>query len=88
MELPEPGEVIFADNSGRAHARRWTNRQSAYSAVQDDSTTVLIIAEAMHAGARSDVHKLMRTIADELEAGWSITTRSQILDALSPLFEF
>jgi DNA/RNA-binding domain of Phe-tRNA-synthetase-like protein len=30
-EHPEPGEVIFADKVGRAHARRWTNRQSRYS---------------------------------------------------------
>ena len=40
-EHPEPGEVVFADGSGRAHARRWTNRQSAYSAVRDDTTTIL-----------------------------------------------
>src|SRR5215472_5976633 len=26
LEHPEPGEVVFADRSGRAHARRWTNR--------------------------------------------------------------
>jgi DNA/RNA-binding domain of Phe-tRNA-synthetase-like protein len=29
IENPEPHEVIFADGSGRAHARRWTNRQSS-----------------------------------------------------------
>jgi DNA/RNA-binding domain of Phe-tRNA-synthetase-like protein len=28
-ENPEANEVIFADGAGRAHARRWTNRQSA-----------------------------------------------------------
>ena len=28
LEHPAPGEVIFADEAGRAHARRWTNRQS------------------------------------------------------------
>ncbi len=31
IETPEPGEIIFADDAGRAHARRWTNRQSAIS---------------------------------------------------------
>jgi DNA/RNA-binding domain of Phe-tRNA-synthetase-like protein len=80
--------VIFADGRGNAHARRWTNRQSAHSAVQDDTTTILIIAEAMHAGAHSDVHQLMRTIADELEVGWSITSRSAILSNLSRRFDF
>ncbi|MEW1844130.1 phenylalanine--tRNA ligase beta subunit-related protein, partial [Nonomuraea angiospora] len=34
-EHPPPGEVIFADAEGRAHARRWTNRQSGHSAVRD-----------------------------------------------------
>src|SRR6266545_2897928 len=32
IEHPEPGEVVFADGAGQAHARRWTNRQSAASA--------------------------------------------------------
>jgi DNA/RNA-binding domain of Phe-tRNA-synthetase-like protein len=30
IEHPEPHEVIYADEEGRAHARRWTNRQSGY----------------------------------------------------------
>ena len=34
-EHPAVGEVIFADHAGRAHARRWTNRQSGRSAVRD-----------------------------------------------------
>ena len=33
-EQPRPGEVVFADAGGNAHARRWTNRQSAGSAVR------------------------------------------------------
>src|SRR5262245_20705880 len=40
-ENPETGEVIFADNAGRAHARRWTNRQSAFSAVRAETGAVL-----------------------------------------------
>ena len=32
-----------ADQAGQAHARRWTNRQSAMSAVQPGTTTVLIV---------------------------------------------
>ena len=27
-EHPEPGEIVFADDEGNAHARRWTNRQT------------------------------------------------------------
>ena len=37
IEHPERGEVIFADGAGRAHARRWTNRQSAYSIVRPET---------------------------------------------------
>src|SRR5437588_8530490 len=51
-EHPSPGEVIFADKASRAHARRWTNRQSGYSAVQKGTTAVLIVAEAMHGSAQ------------------------------------
>jgi DNA/RNA-binding domain of Phe-tRNA-synthetase-like protein len=29
IESPDPHEVIFADDAGRAHARRWTNRAEA-----------------------------------------------------------
>src|SRR4029453_19188251 len=34
-ETPNPCEVIFADAAGRAHARRWTNRQSGHSPRRD-----------------------------------------------------
>ena len=48
VEHPAPGEVIFADQAGQAHARRWTNRQSGRSAVSPATSTVLIVAEALH----------------------------------------
>ena len=48
IEHPAPGEVIFADQAGEAHARRWTNRQSGRSAVRDSTATALIVAEALH----------------------------------------
>src|SRR5690242_14169845 len=51
IEHPDAHEVIFAEGAARAHARRWTNRQSGYSAVRETTTTVLIVAEAMHASA-------------------------------------
>jgi DNA/RNA-binding domain of Phe-tRNA-synthetase-like protein len=60
MENPEPEEVIFADNSGRAHARRWTNRQSGYSAVDDETSAVLIVAEGVHSVAHEERSKADR----------------------------
>lgn len=88
IEHPNHREVIFADGSGRAHARRWTNRQSGYSAVRDDTSTVLIVVEAMHSAAHADVQSLTAALADELKATWSIAARSAILSKLSPRFEF
>ena len=58
-EHPAPDEVIFADAASQAHARRWTNRQSALSAVRPDSARALIIAEALHDDAVADVAALL-----------------------------
>ncbi|HEX8918712.1 MAG TPA: phenylalanine--tRNA ligase beta subunit-related protein [Chloroflexota bacterium] len=88
MENPAAGEVIFADNAGRAHARRWTNRQSGLSAVGETTTSALIVMEAMHSSAPADVSRLMATIADELTAVWSLRPKSVILSASSPRFNF
>jgi len=88
IENPEPREVIFADSSGRAHARRWTNRQSGYSAVRDETKTALIIAEGMHSLAYADVQKLTAAIADELKAIGCATPNAGILNKFSPRFEF
>jgi DNA/RNA-binding domain of Phe-tRNA-synthetase-like protein len=87
-EAPERGEVIFADKAGRAHARRWTNRQSRYSAVADETTTALIVAEAMHRSADEDVEKLTAAIADEVNRTWLVTPRTRILSKDFSRFEF
>ncbi|HEY6253427.1 MAG TPA: phenylalanine--tRNA ligase beta subunit-related protein [Candidatus Angelobacter sp.] len=87
-ENPEPGEVIFADHAGRAHARRWTNRQSGYSAVRDETSTVLIVAEGVHNSALPDLQKLMSTIENELTTSGFNVPRTGILNKLSPRFEF
>jgi DNA/RNA-binding domain of Phe-tRNA-synthetase-like protein len=88
IENPEAHEVIFADSAGRAHARRWTNRQSAYSAVRDQTRAVLIVTEAMHDSAPTDIPNLTTAIADELNVIWSVTPKTTILTQSSPRFEF
>lgn len=88
IEHPDTHEVIFADNVERAHARRWTNRQSAGSAIRDTTTAILIVAEAMHGSANADVQKLTVAIADALTVIWSITPKVTILSASSPRFAF
>ena len=88
MEVPSPDEVIFVDDAWRVHARRWTNRQSGYSAVRASTTTVLIAAEAMHASAAADIQGLTRTIADEVNAVWSVGPRLAVLSPTAPRFDF
>jgi DNA/RNA-binding domain of Phe-tRNA-synthetase-like protein len=85
-EHPAPGEVIFADRAGQAHARRWTNRQSGRSAVRDTTSTALIVAEALHEDASADVAELITALAAELRAAWFLTPQTAILTATSPRF--
>ena len=87
-EHPAAGEVIFADQAGRAHARRWTNRQSGLSAVQDSTTSVLIVAEALHDSAAQDVPELMTAVAAELAATWSAPSPAVVLTPAAPRFTF
>ena len=88
LEHPAPGEVIFADEAGRAHARRWTNRQSGLSAVKDSTTAALIVAEALHDEAALDITRLTAAVAADIEALWSVTPSAAILTASSPRFTF
>jgi len=88
VEHPSQHEVIFADGAGQAHARRWSNRQSGMSAVRGSTTAALIVAEAMHDSASSDVPALTAALAGELGAVWPVTPASAVLAASSPRFTF
>ena len=70
VERPDPGEIIFADASGRAHARRWTNRQSSYSAIRRDTVAAFIVAEALHPTAAEDLVDLMAGLKAKLLGSW------------------
>lgn len=70
IETPEPGEIIFTDDAGRAHARRWTNRQSASSAVGPATTNALIVAEALHSDAQADVRRLASSLCEATRSVW------------------
>lgn len=77
-EHPEPGEVIFADDSGRAHARRWTHRQSGWSAVKQSTTRVLIVAEALHETAQDDIERLILTLTDAISQIWPSAIQTDV----------
>lgn len=87
-ERPEPGEVIFADAGGRAHARRWCNRQSGLSAIRPSTREVLIVAEAMHAGGAETVARLVDTLAGALTAHGATVLATAHPSAAAPIFGF
>jgi DNA/RNA-binding domain of Phe-tRNA-synthetase-like protein len=91
VEHPAPGEVIFADRAGQAHARRWTNRQSGRSAVSPATSTVLIVAEALHEGAAVTIPELVKTLTAEISTTWALeptTPQTAILTPAGPRFTF
>jgi DNA/RNA-binding domain of Phe-tRNA-synthetase-like protein len=69
-EHPEPAEVIFRDDAGNAHARRWTNRQSALSAIRPDTRRVLVVSEALHDTAPADIDALLADLTTALRQHW------------------
>jgi DNA/RNA-binding domain of Phe-tRNA-synthetase-like protein len=88
VEHPAAGEVIFADGAGQAHARRWSNRQSGRSAVRDETASVLIVTEALHDSASSDVPELISAIADELTAAGCRVPAVTVLSQAAPACSF
>jgi DNA/RNA-binding domain of Phe-tRNA-synthetase-like protein len=85
-EHPEQGEVIFADDAKRVHARRWTNRQSGSSAVRESTSSVLIVSEALHETAEEDIRRLMDDLSREIGAVWGSMASPTILSAEAPVF--
>ncbi|NBN63859.1 B3/B4 domain-containing protein [Pannonibacter tanglangensis] len=59
QEPPEAGEVIYRDDTGEAHARRWVHRQGQRSAFSPATRQALLVAEALHPGADADVDAMM-----------------------------
>lgn len=87
VEHPEPGEIVFADAGGNAHARRWSNRQSGLSAVRPETSRVLIVAEALHESAADDLNALAKTLAEALTQIWHVAPAFAVLTKEAPHFE-
>ncbi|MEU2927076.1 phenylalanine--tRNA ligase beta subunit-related protein [Streptomyces sp. NPDC007251] len=88
VEHPAPGEVTFVDSAGRAHARRWTHRQSGHSAVGEHTRRVLVVAEAMHDGGAQTVLELLKAVEEEVAAHWGAVTEQAVLTRAAPDFVF
>jgi DNA/RNA-binding domain of Phe-tRNA-synthetase-like protein len=88
VESPAPGEVIFADAAGHAHARRWTFRQSHNSTVRSDTRAVLIVSEGLHASATADVPALLDALGRDVATRWAAPREHTILTAALSRLEF
>jgi len=87
-EAPEVGEVVFADATNRAHARRWSNRQSGFSAVGPATASALIVAEALHETAAADIQALLDTLGP-LAAGMARSgIRDPVIGSAGGQFDF
>ena len=87
-ERPEPGEVIFADESDEVVARRWCWRQSAGSAAREATTEILVTVEGHHEGAAADVTSALDDLERLLGAyAAARTIRRAVLLAAVPVFD-
>jgi DNA/RNA-binding domain of Phe-tRNA-synthetase-like protein len=67
-QTPEPGEVVFIDESGLVCARRWCWRQGVESAARSGTADVLVTVEAHHHGAADDIAAALVDLEDLLRA--------------------
>jgi DNA/RNA-binding domain of Phe-tRNA-synthetase-like protein len=67
VEQPDVGEIVYADEVGRAHSRRWNWRQSAVVRTDLGLHRLLITVEAVHSGGREQVDAALDRTAALLE---------------------
>jgi DNA/RNA-binding domain of Phe-tRNA-synthetase-like protein len=67
IDHPEPGEVVFSDETGLVIARRWCWRQSDQSAAQLNITDAIITVEAHHANAHADIDAALKDLLTLLQ---------------------
>ena len=85
VEHPEPGEVVFSDETKLVIARRWCWRQSDQSAAKQETTQAIITVEAHHATGKQDVDAALDDLLTLLHvyAGGNFIARR--LDASNPV---
>jgi len=84
---PDPGEVIFVDDTRLVCARRWCWRQSEQSGAREDTTAALITIEGHHATAEQDVTAAMADLKALLAAHVpGVVLRSDLLSPSHPVF--
>jgi len=62
VDHPQPGEVVFSDESKLVIARRWCWRQSEQSAATAKTRSAIITIEAHHAGGHRDIEAALNDL--------------------------
>ncbi len=60
---PEPGEVVFTDETNMVVARRWCWRQSATSAARESAREAVITVEAQHENGGADIEAALADLS-------------------------
>lgn len=81
------GEVTFVDAAGNAHARKWSHKQSALSAVSAATRDAFVVCEAVHAEAGAEFAELERLLMQALALHWQRADVSAQLLSAEQLFE-
>jgi DNA/RNA-binding domain of Phe-tRNA-synthetase-like protein len=84
VEHPEPGEVVFSDETKLVIARRWCWRQSDQSAAQEDTTQAIITVEAHHAEGQKVIDAALKDLLALLPAFADGTFIAGRLEATNP----
>lgn len=83
-EHPEPGEVVFSDETKLVVARRWCWRQSEPSAAVEQTRECVITIEAHHATGHADIEAALGDLLTLLNEYAGGTFISAILDVQHP----
>jgi DNA/RNA-binding domain of Phe-tRNA-synthetase-like protein len=75
----DAGEVTFVDEAGRAHARKWSHKQSALSAITSQTKEVIVVSEAVHPGSEEDLLQLQKILVDDLQSLWPDSNPSAVI---------
>ncbi|HEX6819447.1 MAG TPA: phenylalanine--tRNA ligase beta subunit-related protein [Ktedonobacterales bacterium] len=86
-DAPQPGEVVFVDETGLVVARRWCWRQSDESAVHPGTREALVTVEAHGETARSDVGAAQGDLKRMLATYAGGVSVADMLDATHPEFD-
>ncbi len=84
MGHPEPGEVVFSDQTKLVIARRWCWRQSEDSAANAETHNAIITVEAHHAEGRHDVEAALTDLLELLQKYADGNYKTGILNAQNP----